>query len=338
MRSSRIVVAHMKFYIMSYSCHPSLRMLLVRTVPLLTTSIFWRHRTTCNYGDSRSNIRTGRQVVCHGQFHFQVQRLHDLYLCPKTEGWFHVCHTTLLPVYKIVSSSCKQTKHEHPSQTSTSVSWNASSHRNITSPILSTLWTSKGFLWRDWMHYPAPSHQYILYVNVPKGSVDPSTSYYCQQSRLRVFEELLHGVLPYLGAIEFDIEATIKGLTAIHGMPLLDFISKTQEIQGTINILGLLTTWNALIKNFFSQLMRYTNLQVLLAVKHHAFAVFSRKTGNWRVYDSETIDSFCDFIQNGSPPQNLVITRISSTDNTRINQTLYYKAPSCQSFNCPRYA
>ena len=185
MRSSRIVVAHMKFYIMSYSCHPSLRMLLVRTVPLLTTSIFWRHRTTCNYGDSRSNIRTGRQVVCHGQFHFQVQRLHDLYLCPKTEGWFHVCHTTLLPVYKIVSSSCKQTKHEHPSQTSTSVSWNASSHRNITSPILSTLWTSKGFLWRDWMHYPAPSHQYILYVNVPKGSVDPSTSYYCQQSRLR---------------------------------------------------------------------------------------------------------------------------------------------------------
>ena len=65
-----------------------------------------------------------------------------------------------------------------------------------------------------------------------------------------ILHEFFKGRLPYLGATDFDIEATINAIIAKDEMLLADFLGKTQHVQRSIKIAGLLMTLSALLKCF----------------------------------------------------------------------------------------
>ena len=94
-----------------------------------------------------------------------------------------------------------------------------------------------------------------------------------------ILHALFEGCLPYLGATDFDVKATIKTIIAKDGMLLADFLGKAQHVQTSIKISGLLTTPNVLLKRFLSQVMRCGNLQALMAPHNHNFHDFLRRTG-----------------------------------------------------------
>ena len=110
---------------------------------------------------------------------------------------------------------------------------------------------------------------------------------------------------------------------------------------------GIATDKNALLKQFFTQVMQ-SNLQTLLAHKNHDFQQFRKSTGNNQEYTAETIQSLAEFILSGSPPTVLKLTdrelELDTPSDHNVNNPSPFATstrnsnPSNPTFHRPKYA
>ena len=155
----------------------------------------------------------------------------------------------------------------------------------------------KQILWKNELTKKAPlaRQELLAHINGNKDGWD-------------ILHELFKGCLPYLGATDFDIEATINTIVAMNGMLLANFLSKAQLVQTSIKISGLTTATNALLKRFMAQVMRCENLQALMASRNHTFHDYLRSTGNKQIFRGDSIDAIIQYLQSGNPPMRLTIS------------------------------
>ena len=152
-------------------------------------------------------------------------------------------------------------------------------------------------------------------------------------SNMDGFDQLDHlyrSRFPFLGALGFDAYALIKELQVKEQMLIVEFISQAHDVQAQLQLSGVATEMNALIKHVFALLMR-TNLQPLIALKNHSLQEYMRNNGNSKEYTGETISSLCQFILGGNPPEHLVLTSASLPSSTSITKEHDVNDPSAYS-------
>lgn len=164
------------------------------------------------------------------------------------------------------------------------------------------------------------------------------------------FDQLNHlykEMVPFLGSIHFDTQEEIAKLVIKDGMSTVEFIALAQNTKLQLDLSGIATDKNALLKQFFTQIMQ-TNLQTLLAHKNHDFQQFRKSTGNNQEYTAETIQSLAEFILSGSPPTVLKLTdrelELDTPSDHNVNNPSPFATstrnsnPSNPTFHRPKYA
>ena len=123
---------------------------------------------------------------------------------------------------------------------------------------------------------------------------------------------LLTNIFPFLGAYGFDPTEVINALTATDGMQIEAFIEQALDIESQLTLAGVPTQPNQLIKRFFSQLMRSSTFQPLLATKNHMFQEEMRLSGNKKEYTQESISSLSNYILQGNSSTTIAIQATSN--------------------------
>ena len=83
-------------------------------------------------------------------------------------------------------------------------------------------------------------------------------------------------------------------------MCVKDFLSQVQHVFQTITIVGVKTSPNQLLKQFFPQLMCCSNLVSLIAPKYHDFVVFLSNYGPSEEYQMDNVQYFIQFLLYGT--------------------------------------
>lgn len=132
---------------------------------------------------------------------------------------------------------------------------------------------------------------------------------------LDIVDATLRERIPHLGAAGFDVDSLLSKLHITNGMDYSTFIATARQVQRTLATSGITTQPNALIKKFFEQIMRCSNVAPLVFNKNHKLHQFLKSTGNNTIYTHETVDSLIEFIDSGSPPTKLILmpTEIDSS-------------------------
>ena len=134
-----------------------------------------------------------------------------------------------------------------------------------------------------------------------------------------VLEYLSKKTIPFLGRLDLDVDELIQNLQVSQGVHVKDFLSQVQRVSQTINIAGVKTSPNKLLKQFFTQLMRCSNLVPLIAPKYHEFRTFLTKYGPYTEYQSENVQSLVQFLLDGTA--NDVIELLPSANENQPSNT-----------------
>lgn len=122
-----------------------------------------------------------------------------------------------------------------------------------------------------------------------------------------ILDHLAKSVMPSLGALNVDIDAQIKELTVSNGMQLQTFLAKANKIQQIVTISGVNPSPNALLHQFFAEIMKCDNIAPIMATKNHEFMTFLAQNGYSAIYKKESVASLAIYLRLGNAPGTLSV-------------------------------